>query len=738
MLKNNKPEKVISLSVLRMGVALLVLICYLMVACNIRPSVYPSVIAPPVVIKKPQSLLEFNNQRIDEYYWLKNQRDTHVINLLKAENKYADKMLSRTEKLRQKLMDEIIGRTQNTFKSAPIKSRGYWYYNRLEAGRDYPIYCRKKENWNAKEEILLNVDKMSKGYTVFKLTQFQVSPDNNYLAYQLDTVGDRNYILFIKDLRTDEIIEKSNRKINSEGFFWANDSRTLFYIENDEIERGHKVKQHKLNTEFSNDALVYEEKDSSYWLSLTRSRSRQYLFINSESTKQTEIGFLDISQGDDINRKVILARQKNLLYYINHYSGDSLYIFHNHNAPNFKLSKTPLSIRAKDSSEKLDIAHSAQWEDVIPHQDSALLMKYEVLDNYIVYQNRINGSIKINIFDKSKNQTTKVEFDEDIYTTEFYVADYDNMNLDSIRFYYQSLKTPLTTYSYNIKNRQKKVVAENIIDNYSSSKYITKRLWAKARDGADVPISVVYKKNSRYKKGQNPLLLTAYGAYGYNFEPDFSQDIISMLDRGFVYAIAHVRGGQELGSEWYEKGKRRHKKNSFQDFIDCAEFLIQNKYVARDKLCADAASAGGTLLAAVINKRPDLWRAATVDMPWTDVISDANDPNLPLVSLEVDEWGDVRNKIDYYYMLSWSPYDNINKAYYPAILTNSALLDTQVPYYNPFKWAVKLRDNNLGTKPIIHRCLFSAGHSGPSARYQKVKETAIKYAFILNELGIRQ
>ena len=719
-------------------IVIVMLVSLMWGACNVYNNKYPTDINPPFALKKPKSLLEYNNQRIDAYYWLKNAKDTNVVNLLKAENAYADKMLTYTEPLRQKLMDEIIGRTQNTFKSAPIKSRGYWYYNRLEAGRDYPIYCRKKENWNAREEILLNVDKMAKGYAVFRLNQFQVSPDNNFIAYQLDTAGDRNYVLYIKDLRTDEIVEKSERNVNSDGFFWANDSQTLFYIQNDEIERGYRVMQHKLNQGFEKDKYVYEERDSSFWVTLNRSRSRKFLFVASESSKQTEIAYINIDKPDDLERRVILPRQKNLLYYVNHFSEDSIYIMHNFQAPNFKLSRASLSIEAPVDIYFKDTTSVQQWTEVIPHNDSSLLMKYEVLDNYIVYQNRIDASIKINIVDRTTNQKTQVAFDEEIYNTEFYLADYDNSQIDSIRFYYQSLKTPLTTYSYNISSQKKVIIAQNDIENYITSKYVTKRLWAQARDGANVPISIVYKKGSKSRNGQNPLLLTAYGAYGSNFETDFSPEIISLLDRGFTYAIAHVRGGQELGNHWYEKGKTIYKKNTFYDFIDCAEFLIQNKYVARDKLCADGVSAGGLLLAVAINERPDLWRAVTPDMPWTDVITDALDSNLPLVSLEVDEWGDIHKKDNYDYMLSWSPYDNIKKAYYPAILTNSALLDTQVPFYSPFKWSIKLRDNNLSSKPIIHRCLFVAGHSGPSARYERMREVAIKYAFILNELGIRQ
>ncbi len=738
MLKNHPLISPNKCQVSHLYIYFAVLISLVWGACNIQYKKYPTNINPPFALKKPKSLLEYNNQRIDEYYWLKNAKDTNVLNLLKAENAYADKMLTHTEKLRQKLMDEIIGRTQNTFKSAPIKSRGYWYYNRLEAGRDYPIYCRKKENWNAREEILLNVDKMAKGYAVFRLNQFQVSPDNNFIAYQLDTIGDRNYVLFIKDLRTNEIIEKSHRNINSEGFFWANDSQTLFYIQNDDIERGNKVMQHKLNNVFEKDRLVYEEKDSSYWVTLSRSRSRKLLFITSESTKQTEIAFIDIDKPDSLARRVILSRQKNLLYYVNHFSDDSIYIIHNRNAPNFKLSKAPLSIDASTELIFKDSTSINEWTEVIPHNDSSLLMKYEILDNYLIYQSRVQGTIKISVVDRTTQEKTKVDFDEDTYNTEFYIADYDNSNMDSIRFYYQSLKTPLTTYSYNIVTKKKIIVAQNDIENFFTSKYVTKRLWAKARDGADVPISIVYKKGNKYRNGQNPLLLTAYGAYGSNFETDFSPEIISLLDRGFTYAIAHVRGGQELGSHWYEKGKTIYKKNTFYDFIDCADYLIQNNYVARDKLCADGVSAGGLLLAVAINERPDLWRAVTPDMPWTDVVTDAFDPNLPLISLEVDEWGDIHKKDNYDYMLSWSPYDNIKKAYYPAILTNSALLDTQVPFYSPFKWSIKLRDNNLSSKPIIHRCLFSAGHSGPSARYERMREVAIKYAFILNELGITQ
>ena len=718
--------------ILSKSLCLVMLMILVFSNCNILPQKRFTKLIPPVAQKQPKTFTEHNHTRVDDYFWLKNANDSNVINLLKAENKYTDKMLANTEGLRQTLLNELVGRTQNTVRSAPIKSRGYWYYNRLESGREYPIYCRKKESWNAPEEIILNVDKMAKGFTVFKVTQFQISPDNNFIAYQVDTVGDRNYTIYIKDLKTNLIVERSERMTNNDGFFWANDSKTLFYIQNDKVERGYRAMKHEMGSRFEDDVIVYEEIDNTYWLTLSKSRSRKYMFLTSESTNSTEVAYLDAEKPDQLMRQVIQPRHKDLLYYANHYTNDEFYIFNNYKASNFKLSIAPLlphSVR----SDKTDIS---EWKDVIPHNDSSLLMKYEILDNYIVYQNRVNGLIKINIIDRKTEETQSVDFGEDVYNTEFYVADFDNFNLDSIRFNYQSLKTPISTFRYDIKTKKKTLITQNTIDNYNPKKYETKRLWVKARDGVEVPVSIVYKKGRFYQKGKNPLLLTAYGAYGYNFEAEFSSEIISLLDRGFVYAIAHVRGGQELGRHWYEEGKTNKKKNTFNDFIDCADYLIENKYVAKDKLCGDGISAGGLLLAVALNERPDLWRVLTPDLPWTDAITDAFDLDLPLTTVEWDEWGDARNKEIYDYMLGWSPYDNLKPTNYPAILTNSALLDTQVPFYSPTKWVYKLRENNTGTNPILHRCMFDTGHSGPSGRYEKLREVAVKYAFILKQLGI--
>ncbi len=684
-------------------------------------------ISAPTAVKKTTVFKEFGHERKDDYYWIRNNTDTTTLNLLKAENAYADRILARTEKLRQTLLDELVTSSKSTVITAPMKSRGYWYYSRMESGREFPIHYRKKDNWNAPEEMILNLDKIAKGFKVFRMPQFQVSPDNNYIAFMVDTVGDRNYTIFIKDLRTGKYAEKSNRNINSGGFFWANDSKTIFYIQNDKLQRGYRLLTHKLNTEFETDKVVYEEIDNVYWLTLTKSRSREYIFLTSESYVATEVAYFNANKPDDTTRNVMIPRKNGILYYANHYKEDSFYIFNNYQATNFKLSKAPLSTTSIES-----------WKDVIPHSDSSLLMKYEILDDYIVFQNRVKGSILINILEKANNSIKKVDFDEESYNAEFYVADFDNLKLDSIRYNYQSLKTPFSTFKYDIKTRKKTLLSQDVIENYNPKNYATKRILVPSRDGERIPVSLVYKKGAYSPNGKKPLILTVYGAYGVNYEADFSPEIISLLNRGVAFAIAHVRGGQELGRKWYEDGRALKKKNTFNDYIDCAEYLIKNQYVAPDKLCADGMSAGGLVVCVAANERPDLFRVMTPELPWTDAITDAYDVNLPLTSQEWEEWGDARNEATYDYMKAWSPYDNIKKAAYPAILTTSAFYDTQVPYYSPAKWALKLRDNNTGTHPIIHRCLLETGHAGPSGRYETYREMAIKYAFILTELGIKK
>lgn len=698
------------------------------ISCHVSQSSTNNSIAPaPSIPKNPKIFQEFNRQRQDDYYWLKENTDSNNIEYLKAENAYADKMLGHTERLRQTLLDELVVRSRSTMTSAPMKSRGYWYYSRMESGREFPIHYRKKDSWDAPEEIVLNIDKMAKGFKVFRMPQFQVSPDNNYIAFMVDTIGDRNYTLFIKDLRTGQFYEKSDNIINNGGFFWANDSKTIFYIQNNKLQRGYRLMCHQLKRPFVEDKMLYEEEDNVYWLNLTKSRSRDYFFLTSESYTATEVSYFNANKSANVELKLITPRKNGMIYHVNHFEKDSFYIFNNYQATNFKLSKAPLS--------NGDVS---AWKDIIAHSDTALLMKYEILKDYIVYQNRVNGFIHINILNRQDNTIKRVQFDEGSYNTEFYVADFDNFNLDSIRFNYQSLKTPFSSYRYDIKTRKKTLITQDKIEGYNPKQYATLRLSVPSRDGKEIPVSLVYKKGAYSPNGKKPLILTVYGAYGINYETDFSPEIISLLDRGVAYAIAHVRGGQELGRKWYEDGRALKKKNTFNDYLDCAQYLIKNNYVAPNKLCADGMSAGGLVVCVAANERPDLFRVMTPELPWTDAITDALDIDLPLTTQEWEEWGDARVENVYNYMREWSPYDNIKKAAYPAILTTSAFYDTQVPYFSPTKWALKVRDNNTGNLPIIHRCLLETGHAGPSGRYEAYRETAIKYAFILSELGIKK
>ena len=720
-------EKVISSrKMVRQYTVVLAALFFVCISCNFSKNVVVVSINPPTAEKKPFKYTEFGNQRIDNYEWLKNRKDSNVMKLLLSENEYANKMLSHTEGLRQRLLDELVLRSKSTFSSPPLKSRGYWYYSRLERGREYPIHYRRKGSMKAVEELVLDINKMAKGYTVFKTPQFQVSPDNHYIAFMVDTVGDRNYTMYIKDLNTGKFIEKSKKMVSNDGFFWGNDSKTLYYIQNDSIQRGHRAMKHTLNLGFENDKILYEEKDNTFWLYMTKSRSRKYIFITSESYSGTEVAYLDADNPNDDDRHLMFQRQKGLVYYANHFQKDSFYIYNNYQASNFKVSRSTIKPQNPD-----------KWVDVIPHNDSSMLTKYEILEDYIIYQNRINGLVNINILDKKKNVISKVDFGNEPYNADFYVADFDNFKLDSFRFDYQSLKMPFSTYRYDITTHKKKLITQNIIEHYFPDSYVTKRLEVPSRDGVKIPVSIVYKKGKYSQKGQKPLVLTVYGAYGVNYETEFSPEIISLLDRGVAFAIAHVRGGQELGHNWYVEGKALKKKNSFNDFIDCAEYLIKNKYVAKDKLCAEGISSGGVVVCVAANERPDLFRVITPELPWTDAVSDAFDDKLPLTTQEWEEWGNAQTEESYKYMLSWSPYDNIKKMAYPAVLTTSAYHDTQVPFYSPTKWVLKLRDNNTGSRPIIHRCMLEAGHTGPSGRYERFKEIAVKYAFILTELGIK-
>jgi oligopeptidase B len=682
--------------------------------------VAPAGLTPPVATKIPKEFNEQGNKRIDNYAWLSNSSDSTVINHLKAENAYTESMLKHTDKTQKTIYDELVARIDQKYESLPVKDNGYWYYIRYEEGKQYPLHCRKKDNLAAPEEIMINVNELATGKQIYLVRGKSISRDNNWIAYAADTSGDRKSTIYIKNINTGQYA--TDKISNTSDLAWANDNKTLYYTLNDHTVRSYKVMKHTMGTDPVTDKELYTEKDSTYAVELSASKDNRYIFITSSSTTTTEARWLDANNPSS-DPVLIQARTRDVLYYPSYYEGNQFHIITNKDARNFKLVTVPVATPG-----------IANWKDLLPHRDSSLLEDVEVLQNFIVAQYKTRGLSEIDVVNRKDNSTYKVDFGEEAYVADMYMAT-DAFDSDSIRYNYQSLTTPATDYAYNLVTKLKQLLKQQKVGGgFDASKYETKRLWAKVTDGTMVPVSIVYKKNTFQKDGSSPLLLYAYGSYGINTDPYFNSSVISLLDRDFVYAIAHVRGGQEMGRYWYDDGKLLKKKNTFTDFIDCAQYLVSEKYTSPDKLFANGGSAGGMLMAGVANMRPDLFRGILAEVPWTDVITDMFNTDLPLTTLEYDEWGDPNKKAYYDYMLSWSPYDNVKKVNYPAIFATGGLNDTQVPYFSPAKWVQKLRENNTGTNPVLFKCNMGAGHGGESGRFERQKLTALKYAFMLDLL----
>jgi oligopeptidase B len=677
---------------------------------------------PPVAEKIPKELTIHGDTRIDNYYWLNERDNPKVIDYLKAENEYKDAVMKHTEPLQKKLYEEIVGRIKKTDMSVPYKERGYYYYSRYEGGGEYPIYCRKKGTMEAEEEILLNVNEMAKGHAYYHVAGFSVSTDNNLIAFGVDTVSRRKYTIHFKNLKTGEILH-DEIPVTSGRAAWANDNKTVFYtLKDDETLRSYKIMKHILGTDPSSDKEVFEEKDVTFSTYVYKSRSKKYLIIGSSSTLSDEYRFLDADNPGG-KLKIIQPREKDLLYDIAHYK-DKFYIRTNYKAKNFRLMETPINKTAKEN-----------WKEIIPHRDDVLLQELEVFKDFLVVNERIKGLPNLRIMRWDKKGEHYLDFGEETYSA--YISKNPEFDTDLLRYEYSSMTTPESVFDYNMNTKEKTLLKqEEVLGDFDPNNYHAERLYATARDGTKVPISLVYQKGLK-KNGDNPLLLYGYGSYGYSTSASFRSDRLSLLDRGFVYAIAHIRGGQEMGRYWYEEGKLFKKKNTFTDFIDCAEHLITEKFTNPDKLFAQGGSAGGLLIGAVVNMRPDLFKGVIAAVPWVDVVTTMLEPDIPLTTSEYDEWGDPNKKEYYDYMLSYSPYDNVEAKDYPAMLVTTGLHDSQVQYFEPAKWAAKLRalktDNNI----LILDTDMESGHGGASGRFRRYKRTALQYAFILDLVGIK-
>ena len=676
-----------------------------------------------------KSLTIHNSTRIDNYFWMrltdeqktaknKDAQTQKVEAYLNSENEYFDKVTASTNNFQEELFEEMKGRIKEDDTSVPYFRNNYFYITRFEKGSQYPIYSRKKENLEAKEEILFDVNKEAEGYEYFQLGGLNVSPNNTLVAFATDTVSRRQYTIQIKNLETGNILTDKIENTTG-GSVWSNDNKTLFYTKKDPLTlRSSSIYRHILGTDASEDVIVYEEKDETYSTYVYKTKSHKFIVIGSSSTLSSEFRIIsaDKPYGD---WKIIQPREDNLEYSLAHY-GDYFYIQTNKDgALNFKLMKTPVNKTAKEN-----------WVDVIPHRNETLLEDVSIFKNYLVIEERTKGLGRIRIKTWDGKEDYYLPFDEETYSAGVYAN--PEFDTEVIRYSYNSMTTPNSVIDFNMRNQTKEVKKEQEVlgGKFNKSNYKSERVWATARDGKKVAISLVYHKDTELNK-DTPLLQYAYGSYGYTISDGFSSTRLSLLDRGFVYAVAHIRGGQYLGREWYNDGKMMNKKNSFFDFIDCSKYLIENKYTSAKHLYAMGGSAGGLLMGGISNFNPELYNGIIAAVPFVDVISTMLDESIPLTTGEFDEWGNPKEKEAYDYMLSYSPYDQVEAKDYPNMLVTTGYFDSQVQYWEPAKWVAKLREVKRDNNILLLHTNMDVGHGGASGRFDSLKETAIDYTFLL-------
>ncbi|MFV5696306.1 S9 family peptidase [Flavobacterium sp. LB3P122] len=679
----------------------------------------PENIQPPVAKIIPKTLENLSDLRVDNYFWLNDRENPEVIDYLNKENEYYHKMTDHTKDFQKELFEEMKGRIKEDDESVPYLYNGYYYITRFETGKDYPIYSRKKESLSAKEEIMFDCNELAKGQSYFQLGGLSISPDNKSAIFSTDTVGRRIYTIQVKSLETNEILEDKIEKVTGTAV-WANDNKTIFYSSQDEVTlRSDKVFKHKLGSKQAEDVLVYFEKDDTYNVEVAKSKSRKYLAIESGSTLTTEYRILNADNPDG-KFEIFQKRIRGVEYSINHYK-DSFYILTNKDdAENFKLMKT------------LETATSQEnWKEVIAHREDVLLEDIEIFANYLVVEERANGLNKIRIMPWNGEGEYYLPFESETYTA--YTTANVDFETEILRYGYQSLATPSSVIDFNMRTKEREIKKEQQVlgGKFDKNNYKEERLWATAKDGEKVPISLVYRKELK-KDGTNPLLQYAYGSYGHSMDATFSSTRLTLLDRGFVFAIAHIRGGEDLGRQWYEDGKLLKKKNTFTDFIDCSKFLIDQKYTSPEHLYAEGGSAGGLLMGVVVNLAPELYHGIIAQVPFVDVITTMLDDSIPLTTGEYDEWGNPNKKKYYKYMLSYSPYDNIKKQNYPNMYVSTGLHDSQVQYWEPAKWVAKLRTMKTDVNVLYLDTNMEAGHGGASGRFEAIKELAKEFSFLLD------
>lgn len=678
---------------------------------------------PPVAPVKPKTLTTNADSRTDNYYWLNNREDKEVIQYLTDENTYTDAVLAPQKPLEEKLFAEMKGRIKQQDQSVPYKEGAYYYQTNFIQGGEYPIYVRKKGSLTATEEVMFDCNALAKGHNYYNLGGYEVSDNDELAIFCEDTVSRRLYTLRVKNLKTGKLYPEAIANVEADNFAWATDNKTFFYVKKDpKTLLGYQVYRHMLGNDPKKDVLVYEEKDNQFYMGLYRMKSKKYAAIVSDHNGVTTEYRLLESGNPNGEFKVFYPRERGHEYDIQHYK-DKFYVRTNYKAQNFRLMEVAEGQQSNRTA----------WKEVIPNRADVFFQNMDVFANHLVLGERKEGLAKLRVINQKTKADEYLDFGEPAYVAG--IGFNPDFNTDILRYGYSSLTTPSSTFDYNMDTKAKTLLKQQeVLGGFDKTNYTSERVFVTARDGAKVPVSIVYRKGTP-KDGTSPVLQYAYGSYGSNTEPGFSSNRISMLDRGFIYAIAHIRGGQEMGRSWYDDGKLLKKKNTFNDFVDVSKWLIANKYAAQDKLFALGGSAGGLLMGAVINQAPELYRGVVAAVPFVDVVTTMLDESIPLTTGEFEEWGNPKKKAYYDYMLSYSPYDQVSKQTYPNLLVTTGLHDSQVQYWEPAKWVAKLRTLKTGDNLLLLHTNMEAGHGGASGRFQALKEVAMEYAFMLNLAG---
>ncbi len=675
---------------------------------------------PPLAPKKNHEITEAGHTRNDPFFWLRQRDNPEVLKYLEAENRYTEGALAHIGKLEETIYHEMRQRIQESDISVPEKIDDYYYYSRTETGRQYAIYCRKKGSLDAKEEVLLDQNELANGQKYFRIGTLSVSRDHNLLAFSTDTDGSETYVLRIKSLETGALLPDEIKNCSG-SFAWANDNKTFFYDQLDAAHRPYKALKHVLGTSVDQDPTVYEEKDDRFFLDLSKSRDEKLIFLSVESELSSEVRFLDADRPAG-ELTLIRPRENELLYQVENH-GDRFFIVTNENAKNFKIVETPVASPGKE-----------HWKDFIPYDPEVKIDSVDAFENYLAISERLKGLPAIRIYDLKTGESHEINFDEPAYEVSLDRNPVFETNI--VRINYSSFITPDSVIDYDMASRQKELRKEKIVlGGYNKGDYGSERLFAKADDGVEIPISLVYKKGLK-KDGTAPLLLSGYGAYGICSDADFNSNTISLLDRGFVFAIAHIRGGGELGRTWYEDGKLLKKRNTFSDFICCAQYLVDQRYAAPKRVAIVGGSAGGLLMGAVMNMRPDLFTTVIAVVPFVDLLNTMSDPSLPLTVTEYEEWGNPEDPKYFDYMASYSPYDNVGDKQYPNLLVTAGLNDPRVSYWEPAKWVAKQRTLKHQNRILLLKTYMGAGHGGDSGRFDQLKEVAMEYAFAVDTLRV--